>query len=58
MLGAWVSQLVKCLTLDLSSGLDLRFMHSSPTLVSMLSVEPTVKEKKKFGRKNKNRLDL
>ena len=37
--GAWVSQLVKCPTLDLSSGLDLSVMSSSPTLGSMLDAE-------------------
>ena len=30
--GAWISQSLKHLTLDLSSGLDLRVMSSSPTL--------------------------
>ena len=30
--GAWVAQSVGCLTLDLSSGLDLRVVRSSPTL--------------------------
>ena len=28
--GTWVAQSVKCLTLDLSSSLDLRVMSSSP----------------------------
>ena len=32
---------IKCLTLDLSSGLDLRVVSSSPMLGSMLSMEPT-----------------
>ena len=40
--GAWVALLVKCWTLDLSSGLDLRVMSSSPTLGSMLGVEPAL----------------
>ena len=30
--GAWVAQSIKHLTLDLSSGLDLRVVSSSPTL--------------------------
>ena len=33
--------LVKCLTLGLSSGLDLGVVSSSPVLGSMPSVEPT-----------------
>ena len=41
--GAWVAQLVKCPTLDLSSGLDLRVMSSSPVLGSALGMEPTQK---------------
>ena len=39
--GAGVAQSVKCLALDLSSGLDLRVRSSSPTLGSMLGVKPT-----------------
>ena len=39
--GAWVAQLVKHLTLDLSSALDHRIMSSNPTLDSMLGMEPT-----------------
>jgi len=46
--GTWVAQSVKHPTLDLSSGLDLRVMSSSPTLGSMLGVEPTLKKKKKI----------
>ena len=34
---------VKCPALDLNSGLDLRVMSSSPTLHSILGVEPTLK---------------
>ena len=34
--GAWVAQLVKHPTLDLSPGLDLRVMSSSPALGSVL----------------------
>ena len=41
-----MAQLVKHGTLDLSSGLDLRVMNSSPTLGSMLDVKPTLKKKK------------
>ena len=33
---AWVAQLVKCLTLDLSPDLDLRVMSSNPALGSIL----------------------
>ena len=36
-----MAQSVECLTLDLSSGLDLRVMGSSPTLVSTLGEKPT-----------------
>ena len=39
--GTWMGQLAKHLTLDLSSGLDLRVMSSSPTLGSTLGIEPT-----------------
>ena len=37
----WVAQLVKCLILDLSSGLDLMVMSSSPTLGFVLGVKAT-----------------
>ena len=55
--GTWVAQSVKHLTLDLSSGLDLRVLSSSPTLGSMLGVEPTFKKKKlkMYCDKNANR---
>ena len=43
--GAWVAQLVKCLTLDFSSGLDLRVVSSSPALGSVPGVAPTFKKK-------------
>ena len=39
--GTWVAQSVKDLILDLSSGLDLRVLSSSPTLGSTLGMEPT-----------------
>ena len=39
--GAWVAQSVKCLTLDLSSGFDLKVVISSLMLGSMLGVVPT-----------------
>ena len=39
--GAWVAQLVKRPTLDLSSGLDLRVMSSSSAMGSSLGVEST-----------------
>ena len=45
--GHQVALLVKCPTLDLSSGLDLRIVSSSPALGSMLGMEPTLKKKKK-----------
>ena len=48
---AWVAQLGKCLTLHLSSDLNLTLMSSSPTLGSIPSVEPTLKKKKKRKRK-------
>lgn len=38
---------VKNLTLDLSSGLDLRVGSSRPVLGSSLGMEPTLKKKKK-----------
>ena len=38
-----MAQLVKHLTLDFSSGLDLRVMNSSPMVSSMLDVEPLLK---------------
>ena len=38
---------VKHLTLDLSSGLDLRVVSSSPALGYMLGMEPNLKKKKK-----------
>ena len=37
--GAWVGQLVKCLTLDFGSGHDLRVMRLSPALDCTLSRE-------------------
>ena len=60
-MGVWVAQLVKHLTLDLSSGLDLRVVSSSPSLGSTLGMEPTQKQKqkqkqnKKSKNKNKNK---
>ena len=39
--GSWVTQSVECLALNLSSGLDLRVVSSSPILGSMLDMEPT-----------------
>ena len=43
--GVWVAQLVKYLTLDLSSGVGLRVVSSSLTLGSILGVGPTYKQK-------------
>ena len=42
-----MAQSVKLPTLDLSSGLDLRAVTSSPMLGSMLGVVPTQRKKKK-----------
>ena len=42
-----MAQLLECLALDLSSGLDLRVMSSRPMLGSMQGEEPTLKKKKK-----------
>ena len=44
---AWVFQSIKCPTLDLGSGLDFTVVSLSPTLGSMLGMEPTLKKKKK-----------
>ena len=44
--GVWMGQLVERLTLDLSSGLDLRVMSSSPALGSTPRVEFNFKKKK------------
>ena len=38
--GAWVAPLVRRLTLDLISGLDLRVVSSSPALGSTLDTKP------------------
>ena len=43
--GVGVAQLVKGPTLDLSSGLDLRVVSSSPALGSALGIKPTLKKK-------------
>jgi len=45
--GTWAARSVKHPTLELSSGLDLRVVSSSPMLGSMLGVEPALKKKKK-----------
>ena len=39
LIGAWVAQLVECLTLDTSLGGELMVMRSSPEWGSALSVE-------------------
>ena len=39
MRGAWLAQLVKCLTLDFCTGHNIRVMRLSPVSGSMLSVE-------------------
>ena len=43
-----MAQVVKHLTLDLSSGLDLQGMSSSSVLGSALGLKPTLKKKKKL----------
>jgi len=45
--GAWVSQSVEHQTLDLSSGLDLRVVSSSPVLGFTLGVETALKKKER-----------
>ena len=40
-----MAQSIEHLTLDFSSGLDLRVLSSSPALGSMLGQEPTLKKK-------------
>ena len=45
--GTWVAQPVKDRLLDLSSGLDLRVVSSSPALGSTLGAEPTQKKERK-----------
>ena len=39
-----MAQSVECPTLDLSSGLDLRVVSSSPALGFILGVEPTLEK--------------
>ena len=51
----WLAESVKCLTLDLSSGLDLRVVSSSPILGSALGMKPTLKQNQK---KKKSREEL
>ena len=41
-------QSVECQALDLSSGLDLRVVISSPVLSSTLSIKPLLKRKKSW----------
>lgn len=41
-----MGQLVKLITLDPSSNLDLRFFNSSPLLGYMMGMKPTLKNKK------------
>lgn len=45
--GTYVDQSVKCMTLDVGSGLDLRVMSSSSMLGSKLGMECTLKRKKR-----------
>ena len=47
--GTWVAQLVKCPTLDRSSGLDLRVVSSHPVLDSMLGIGKEKKKERKNG---------
>ena len=53
-----MAQSIKHPTLDLSSGLDLRVVSSSPTLGFMLDMEPPKKKrkKKKNGREERKAL--
>ena len=51
--GTWVAQSVERLTLDLSSGPDLRVMSSSPALGSTLGIKPTLKKKKREREREK-----
>ena len=53
--GAWLAQLVKHLSLDLSSGLDLRVMSLSPALGSTLGLEPTERRKRERKKRKKGR---
>ncbi|KAF0878395.1 KIF3B protein, partial [Crocuta crocuta] len=46
--GTPLAQLVKHLTLDLSSDIGLRVVSSSPTLGSVLGMKPTLKKKKVY----------
>ena len=55
--GTWMAQSVKRPTLDLSSGLDLRVMSSSPVLGSTLSTEPFLKKKKMAKAEKQHRTD-
>ena len=43
-----MAQLVKCLTVDFSSGLGLRVVSSSPMLSPTWDVEPTFKKKNRL----------
>ena len=54
--GAWVNQSVRHPALDLSSGLDLRVVSSSPALDSILGMERTLKKKKYFKEFNNKKL--
>ena len=51
-LGHLGGSLVKHLTLDFSSGLDLRVVSSGPILGSTLGMEPVEKKKEIIGRSN------
>ena len=53
-----MAQSVKHPTLDLSSGLDLRVVSSSPALGSMMGVKPTFKKRKekKIGKRKKTNM--
>ena len=46
--GAWMAQSAEHVTFDLSSGLDLRVVSSSPMWGSTLGVKPTSKKKKRM----------
>jgi len=53
--GAWVAQLVKCLTLDLSSDLDIMVVSLSPALGSALDME--TKQNNNNNNNKKERLE-
>ena len=51
----WVTQLVKCRTLDLSSGLGLGMVNLGSALGSLLGMKPTLKNKQTKKNKTKQK---